>query len=46
MEDLILDIETIVEEKLFYKKIPSSVMNSVIDDASFGDIRLGHFTNV
>lgn len=44
LEDLILDIETIVEEKLFYKKIPLSVMNTIIDDASFGDIRLGDFT--
>ena len=44
MEELILDIETIVEEKLLYKKFPSSLMNNLIIDTSFGDIYLGNFT--
>ena len=44
IEDLILDVESKIEEKFFYKKIPLSVMNTVIEDASFDDIRLGYFT--
>jgi hypothetical protein len=44
MDELILDIETIVEEKLLYKKFPSALMSNIIVDASFGDIYLGDFT--
>jgi len=43
MDELILDIEKIVEEKLLYKKFPSELMNNIIVDASFGDIYLGDF---
>ncbi len=44
MEELILNVEMIVEEKLLYKKFPSSLMNKLIIDRSFGDIYLGDFT--
>ncbi|PXY40153.1 hypothetical protein DMB65_13885 [Flavobacterium cheongpyeongense] len=43
-DELITDIEKIVEEKLLYKKFPSSLMNNLISDISFGDIHLGYFT--
>jgi hypothetical protein len=44
MDELILEVERIVEEKLLYKKFPSSLINKLIVDTSFGDIYLGYFT--
>lgn len=43
LKDLILDIESIVEDKLLYQKFPESLIRTVIDDISFQDIYLGHF---
>ncbi|WP_264536016.1 hypothetical protein [Flavobacterium sp. N1736] len=43
MKDLILDIETIVESKLSYKKFPEKMLNVIIPDISFQGIYLGYF---
>ena len=44
IDELIIDVETIVEKRLMYEKFPPSLMNQVIADSSFGDIYLGNFT--
>lgn len=44
ISDLVLAIETIVEDKLFYKKFPDKILNSVIQDVSFQDKGIGYFT--
>lgn len=44
IEDLVLAIENIVENKLFYEKFPPLLMDTRILDVSFGDIYLGYFT--
>ncbi|SHM49516.1 hypothetical protein [Flavobacterium chilense] len=43
MDDIILDIEKIVEEKLLYQKFPQTLMNTIISDIGFQDIYIGHF---
>ena len=43
IEDLILDIEKIVEEKLFYRKFPENLMHDIINDIGFQGVSLGHF---
>lgn len=44
IEDLVLAIESIVENKLFYEKFPPLLIDNRILDVSFGDIYLGYFT--
>lgn len=46
ISDLILDIETIVEDKLLYKKFPKEMLNIVLQDVSFQDAGFGHFSMV
>ncbi|KLT67919.1 hypothetical protein [Flavobacterium sp. ABG] len=41
--DLILEIETIVESKLLYKKFPKEMLGNVIQDVSFQDSDFGYF---
>jgi len=43
IEDLILDIEKIVEEKLFYQKFPEALMHTLINDIGFQGVSQGHF---
>ncbi|WP_035644375.1 hypothetical protein [Flavobacterium sp. ASV13] len=43
IDDLILDIEKIVEEKLLYQKFPQTLMHTIINDIGFQGISLGHF---
>ncbi|TCN57391.1 hypothetical protein D0809_12505 [Flavobacterium circumlabens] len=43
LNDLILKIEAIVEEKLLYKKLPNEIINFEIEDVSFQDAGFGHF---
>lgn len=43
IDELILAAESIVEDKLFYKKFPPSLMDNSILEVSFGDIYLGDF---
>nr|WP_294923644.1 hypothetical protein [uncultured Flavobacterium sp.] len=40
---LILDIETIIENKFFYKKFPEELGNIIIPNVSFQDSTFGHF---
>ncbi|KOP39662.1 MULTISPECIES: hypothetical protein [unclassified Flavobacterium] len=44
IDELVLAVESIVENKLFYKKFPRLLMEYKILDVSFGDIYLGNFT--
>lgn len=43
LNDLILDVEKIVESKLYYQKFPKELIHTIIDDISFQGIYLGHF---
>lgn len=43
IKDLILDLETIVENKLSYTKFPQEMMCTIIKDVSFQDTYLGYF---
>lgn len=43
INDLILDIESIVEDKLLYSKFPEEMLNVIIEDVSFQDSIFGHF---
>ncbi len=40
---LILDIETIIENKFLYKKFPKELCNIIIPNVSFQDSTFGHF---
>lgn len=44
IDELVLDVESIVEGKLFYTKFPQLLVDNKILDVSFGDIYLGNFT--
>lgn len=44
INELVFDIETIIEDKLLYKKFPIQLLNYVVDDISFEDSRFGYFT--
>lgn len=44
IDELVLAVERIVEDKLFYEKFPQLLMDNKIVDVSFGDIYLGNFT--
>lgn len=44
IEDLILTIEIMIENELLYNKLPKELINLLVEDISFGDVRLGHFT--
>ncbi|MFB9107046.1 hypothetical protein [Flavobacterium gyeonganense] len=44
LNELVLNIETIIENKFLYKKFPGKLLNSVINDISFEDSIFGHFT--
>jgi hypothetical protein len=43
IDELVLEIEKIVENKLLYQKFPKELMNIVIEDISFQDSYLGEF---
>ncbi|KIC02661.1 hypothetical protein OA88_08150 [Flavobacterium sp. JRM] len=43
INDLVLDIESIVEDKLLYIKFPEEMLNIIIEDVSFQDSRFGYF---
>jgi hypothetical protein len=43
LKDLILDIETIVKNKLLYQKFPQALIHTILEDISFQGIYLGHF---
>lgn len=43
IEELVLEIEKIVENKLSYQKFPRELLNVVIEDITFQDSYLGHF---
>lgn len=43
INDLILDIETIVKDELFYEKFPTEILNTIVPDVSFQDSIFGHF---
>lgn len=43
ISDLVLDIESIVEDKLLYIKFPEEMLDTIIEDVSFQDSRFGHF---
>lgn len=43
INDLVLDIESIVEDKLLYLKFPEEMLNIIIEDVSFQDSYLGEF---
>lgn len=44
IKDLIIDIESTVENKMLYKKFPKELINVIIDDISFQEIQMGNFT--
>jgi hypothetical protein len=44
INELVLEIETIIEDKFLYRKFPHKLVNYVIDDISFQDSIFGHFT--
>ncbi|MCR4034009.1 MULTISPECIES: hypothetical protein [Flavobacterium] len=43
IKDLVLEVEDIVENKLFYSKFPRQILNDKFDDISFQDSYLGEF---
>lgn len=43
IEELVLEVEKIVENKLSYQKFPKKLLNIVIEDISFQDSYLGEF---
>ncbi len=44
IDELVLEVEKIVENKLSYQKFPKELLNVVIDDISFQDSYHGEFT--
>lgn len=43
IKDLVLEVEDIVENKLFYSKFPKEILNDKFDNISFQDSYLGEF---
>ncbi|RXM42790.1 hypothetical protein, partial [Flavobacterium sp. YO12] len=43
IKDLVLEVENIVEKKLFYSKFPNEILNTKFEDISFQDSYLGEF---
>lgn len=43
LNDIILKIESIVEEKLFYNKFPNEMLNFIVEDISFQEADFGYF---
>lgn len=43
LKQLILEIETIVEEKLLFSKFPKTMLNTIVQDVSFQEAEVGHF---
>lgn len=43
IKDLVLEVENIVEKKLFYSKFPNEILNNKFEDISFQDLYLGEF---
>lgn len=43
IDDLVLAIGFIVEDKLLYNKFPEEMLNVVIEEVSFQDSRFGYF---
>ncbi|WP_264532280.1 hypothetical protein [Flavobacterium sp. N502540] len=44
INELVMDIETVIEDKFLYKKFPKEILNSVVEDISFQDTEFGCFT--
>jgi hypothetical protein len=44
INELVLEIETIIEDEFLYSKFPKKLLNLVVDDISFQDSEFGHFT--
>jgi hypothetical protein len=44
INELVLEIETIIEDKFMYRKFPNKLLNFVVDDISFQDSEFGYFT--
>ncbi|MHC0447622.1 hypothetical protein ACWA1F_19585 [Flavobacterium sp. 3-218] len=44
MQDLVLEIETVIEDEFLFKKFPNELINYVVDDISFQDSEFGYFT--
>ncbi|MDN3675299.1 hypothetical protein QWY99_19895 [Flavobacterium branchiarum] len=44
LNELVLEIENIIEDKFLYGKFPHKLLNYVVDDISFQDSIFGHFT--
>ncbi|QOG04818.1 hypothetical protein [Flavobacterium sp. MDT1-60] len=43
LKDIILKIESIVEEKLLYNKFPNEILNLIVEDISFQEAEIGYF---
>lgn len=43
INELICDVSSIVEEKMFYKKFPEELLSTIIEDVSFQEIGFGNF---
>ncbi|KFF20300.1 hypothetical protein [Flavobacterium hydatis] len=44
INELVLEIETIIEDKFLYRKLPNKLLNFVVADISFQDSQFGYFT--
>lgn len=44
INELVLEIETIIEDNFLYRKFPDKLLNFVFDDISFQDSEFGYFT--
>jgi len=44
LKEIISEIESVVESKLFYSKFPKELFNFVIEDVSFQEADFGYFT--
>lgn len=44
INELVLEIETIIEKEFLYRKFPKKLINLVVDDISFQDSEFGYFT--
>lgn len=44
IDELVLEIETIIEDKFLFSKFPKKLLNFVVDDISFQDSKFGYFT--